>query len=119
MRKDYILIDEQIKKAYKDIIKAEKRIPTQQEVADRCKISRDTVIKHFKRINIQDLIQPFKMFGNEVLIGLFKKAAAGDVQAIKLYFMLIYDWSEKQEVEHTGGVKIIFEDAKPDEGNKD
>jgi len=109
MRKDYILTDEQIKKAYKDIIKTEKRIPTQQEVADRCKICRDTVIKHLNKINLQDLMQPFKVFGNEVLIGLFKKAAAGDVQAIKLYFMLIYDWSEKQEVEHKGEIKTVIE----------
>jgi len=109
MKADYILMDERIKKAYKDIIKLEKRIPTQQEVAKKCDISAKTVERHLKRVNLRDLVQPFRVFGNEVLIGLFKKAAAGDVQAIKLYFMLIYDWSEKQEMEHKGEIKTIIE----------
>ena len=114
MKADYILMDERIKKAYKDIIKAQKRIPTQQEVAKKCDISAKTVERHLKRINLRDLIQPFRVFGNEVLIGLFKKAAEGDVQAIKLYFMLIYDWSEKTEQKIDTELKIIVESKLPD-----
>ena len=114
MRTDYVLMNEQIKKAYKDIIKAEKRIPTQQEVAKKCDISAKTVERHLKKINLRDLIQPFRVFGNEVLIGLFKKAAEGDVQAIKLYFMLIYDWSEKTEQKIDTELKIIVETKLPD-----
>ena len=95
MRKDYILTDQKIKNAYVDIIKAEKRIPTQEKVAKLCGISRDTVSRHLNRIDLAELVQPFRIFGNDVLMGLRNKAITGDVQAAKLFFMLIYDWNEK------------------------
>lgn len=118
MRRDYALTNERIKNAYKDIIKTEKRMPSQQEVADKCGIHRDTVAKHLTKINLNDLVQPYRLFGNEVLTGLMKKASEGDTQAAKLFFMLIYDWSEKQQVEHKGDLKIIFEDAHDNEDDK-
>ncbi|MCK4527900.1 hypothetical protein KAW18_11060 [candidate division WOR-3 bacterium] len=105
----YKILDERIKEAYKSIIKAEKRIPTQAEVAKRCDIAERTVIRHLEQINLTELVQPYRVLGNEVLSGLFKEAVGGNVSAMKLYFMLIYDWSEKQEVEHKGEIKTVIE----------
>jgi hypothetical protein len=47
-------------------------------------------------------------------MGLRAKAMKGDAAAAKLYFMLVYDWNEKNEinakVEHT--IKLYSFDAK-------
>lgn len=105
----YKLLDERIKAAYKEIIKAEKRMPTQAEVAKKCDIAERTVIRHLEQINLTNLVQPYKILGNEVLSGLFKEAVGGNVQAMRLYFLLVHDWTEKQEIEHKGEVKTVIE----------
>jgi len=105
-RKDYIATDNAIKKAYTDILKSQKRMPTQSEVAKIVGVTRATVNTHLNKIDLSTLVQPYKLFGNEVLMGLSKKASEGDTQAAKLFFMLIYDWSEKQKIEHEGEVKV-------------
>ena len=105
----YKILDERIKAAYTDIIKAEKRIPSQAEVAERCDIAERTVLRHLEQVNITDLVKPYRILGDKVLSGLFTEAVKGNVQAMKLYFMLIYDWSEKQEIEHKGEIKTVIE----------
>lgn len=116
--RNYALTDELIKNAYMDIIKNENRMPTQEEVAKKCNITRKTVNEHLNKIELRELVKPFKIFGNHVLIGLRDKAMAGDTQAAKLFFMLIYDWSEKQQVEHKGEVKTVIE-VRYDKGIKE
>jgi len=105
----YKLVDERIKEAYKAIIKAEKRIPSRLEVAKRSGISERTVSRHLEQISLTKLVQPYKVLGNEVLSGLFKEAVGGNVSAMKLYFMLIFEWAEKQEIEHKGEIKTVIE----------
>lgn len=104
-RRNYAVTDENIRNMYIDIIKADNRMPTQTEVAERCHLARQTVNEHLNNINLTELAQPFKVFGNHVLMGLANKARKGDAQAAKLFFMLVYDWNEKHEikgeVEHT------------------
>ena len=101
-----MLLNQQIKDAYVDYIKKYKRIPTQTQVAEICGITQVTVSKHFSKINLNDLVQPFKIYGDDVLMGLRAKAVKGDAQAAKLFFMLVYDWNEKTEHEHSGEVRI-------------
>ena len=108
-QRDYQQTEEAIKKAYMGVIKEHKRMPSQGEVAKIVGVSRVTVNKHLNSIDLSKLVQPYRLFGNEVLTGLMKKASGGDTQAAKLFFMLIYDWSEKQEVEHRGEIKTILE----------
>lgn len=112
----YKLMDERIKAAYEEIIKAEKRIPTQAEVAKKCGIAERTVHRHLQRINLTDLVQPYRILGNKVLSGLFTAAVGGNVQAMKLYFLLIYDWVEKVEVKNTGESKVVIEVKYEDDG---
>ena len=112
-QRDYQQTEEAIKKAYMNVIKEQKRMPSQGEIAKIVGVSRVTVNKHLNSIDLSKLVQPYRLFGNEVLTGLMKKASAGDTQAAKLFFMLIYDWSEKQQIEHKiEGVQLIFKPAK-------
>ena len=109
--RDYIATDERIKEAYKDYISTHNKMPTQQEIADMIGISRKTVNVHLNNIDLHDIIQPFKIFSENVLMGLRNKAVKGDAQAAKLFFMLVHDWSEKHEHKVDGDVTIIFEDV--------
>ena len=108
MRKDYALIDEKIKNSYIEYIKTNKgKIPTETHIAEVCGLTQATVSHHLVKTNLEELARPFKVFGQDVLMGLRNRAAKGDAQAAKLFFALVYDWNEKQEV--TGELKIKAE----------
>lgn len=112
MRKDFILLNQKIKDAYIEYIKLHKQIPTQTQVAKICGVTQVTVSKHFTKIDLNELVQPFKIFGDDILMGLRYKASKGDAQAAKLFFMLVYDWSEKMEHKVIGDIKLEYIPAK-------
>ena len=107
MRRDFLLLNQRIKDAYRDYIKEHKQIPTQTQVAEICDVSQITVSRHFTKIDLSEIVKPFKIFGDDILMGLRVKAMKGDAAAAKLYFMLVYDWSEKQEIK--GELKLKAE----------
>jgi hypothetical protein len=108
MRKDYALLDQKIKNAYVEHIKATKEIPTEAQIAKICGTTQATVSKHITNINLDELVRPFKIFGNDVLLGLRNRAAKGDAQAAKLFFALVYDYSEKIEHDVEGTIETII-----------
>lgn len=116
-QQDYRQTDEAIKNAYMDILKIQRRMPSQSEIAKIVGVTRETVNHHLNSIDLSKLAQPFKIFGNEVLMGLSKKASEGDVQAAKLFFMLIYDWNEKTEQKIEGELKVKFEFVNNEKGD--
>lgn len=107
MRKDFLILNQRIKEAYKDYIKEHKQIPSQTQVAKICDVTQATISKHFTKIDLSGIVKPFKIFGDDILMGLRGKAMKGDAAAAKLYFMLVYDWSEKQEIK--GELKLKAE----------
>ena len=118
-RNNYIQTDELIKNTYLEYIKTKKKLPTQEEVAKICNISRKTVNLHLNKVNLATLHAPYKMFGDRVLLSLYIKAMKGDVQAIKLFLSLIYDWNEKTEHKHTGDIKLEYTPAEYTEDEDD
>jgi hypothetical protein len=112
MRKDYALLDQKIKAAYVAAIKDTKKIPSEAHIAEICGTSQQTVSKHLTNINLDELVRPFKIFGNDVLMGLRNRASKGDAQAAKLFFMLVFDYSEKTEQKITGDIKLEYTPAK-------
>jgi hypothetical protein len=87
-----------IKAAYTKVLKDQKRMPTLVEVGEMCHISSETVRQHLKAIDINDLIEPFKLMGSNVLQGLTERAEAGDAAAARLFFFLIFDKVERKEI---------------------
>jgi hypothetical protein len=87
-----------IKAAYMKVLKEQKRMPTLIEVGEMCHISSETVRQHLKAIDINDLIEPFKLMGSNVLQGLTERAEAGDAAAARLFFFLIFDKVERKEI---------------------
>ena len=112
MRKDFLLLNQKIKDAYIEYMKAHKRIPSQTQVAKMCNVTQVTVSRHFSKIDLSELVQPFKIFGDDILMGLRFKASKGDAQAAKLFFMLVYDWSEKTDIKLPDTIKLEYVPAK-------
>lgn len=108
MRKDFVILNQRIKEAYIDYIKKHKQIPSQTQVAKICDVTQATISKHFTKIDLSEIVKPFKIFGDDVLMGLRYKASKGDAQAAKLFFMLVYDWNEKTEHEVKGSIETII-----------
>lgn len=101
-RKDYQAIDAQIKQAYFNYIKEHNKLPTQSQVAKILGISFPTVNKHLQAYSLEEITPQFKQFAPEVIFGLMNRAIKGESKAAKLFFHLVYDWSEKFTVEHKG-----------------
>lgn len=108
-RFSYHQTDELIKDTYLELIKTRKKMPTQEEVAQKCNLTRKTVNLHLNRANLTALRKPYKVFGNNVLLSLYSKAIKGDVQAIKLFLSLIFDYNEKIEHDVEGEIKTVIE----------
>jgi hypothetical protein len=87
-----------IRAAYMKVLKEQKRMPTLVEVGEMCHISSETVRLHLKAIDINELIEPFKLMGSNVLQGLTERAEAGDAAAARLFFFLIFDRVERKEI---------------------
>lgn len=108
MRKDYALLDQKIKAAYVEHLKQTKEIPTEAYIAKVCNTTQATVSKHLTGIDISDLVQPFKIFGSDVLLGLRNRAVKGDAQAAKLFLALVWGWNEKQEHTIEGTIETVI-----------
>lgn len=97
--KTYRLIDEGIRNAYLDGIKEEGRILTEKEIAQRIGVTDRTIRNHLDHIRLGTRSWPFRVFVNDVLLGLVDRAKAGDTSAVKLYFMIVFNWNDKREPE--------------------
>ena len=104
-REDYQIIDSNIKRAYFDYIKKNQKLPTQQQVAKILGITFKTVNKHLRNYSLDEITPQFKQFAPEVIFGLMNRAMKGESKAAKLFFHLVYDWSEKQDINLHGDLK--------------
>ena len=104
-RKDYQAVDAQIKQTYFKYIKEHNKLPTQSQVAKILGISFPTVNKHLRAYTLEDITPQFKQFAPEVIFGLMNRAMKGESKAAKLFFHLVYDWSEKQDINLHGDLK--------------
>jgi hypothetical protein len=86
-----------IQDAYLQLFQKTKRIPTMQEVADLCQLSRNTVWKHCNELQLSDIVPRIKVRADRILFGLATKAEKGDAAAAKLFFQLTFGWREASE----------------------
>ena len=87
-----------IKATYVRILKDQHRMPTQKEVAEILGLTTATLSTHMRSVTLSEIVDPFKFFGSDVLVGLQERAEGGDAAAARLFFMLVFDWSEKHEI---------------------
>lgn len=80
-------------------------MPSQIEVGKNIGLTQTTISMHLNSIELTELVDPFKFFGDNVMVGLMQKAEEGDPMAIKLFFNVVYGWAEKKNVELKADVK--------------
>lgn len=69
------------------------RMPTNEEIAIKTEISRQTVHKHLKEyakdVRYLEIVEQFKFMSSKVLAKVFSFAVQGDVKAAKLYLQVV------------------------------
>lgn len=96
--KTYYENRDKIKMEYARILREEKRMPTMNEVATNCKLNNKTISRYLNSIDLSELTAPFRVFGEDVINSLKNKALEGDFQSARLFFQIIFAWSEKHEI---------------------
>lgn len=96
-RSDYVIHHQVIETFLLDYLKKNSRLPTQQQIAQAVKMSRDTVQRHLAKLTIQTLMPQYKNLSPRMMIGLFGKAASGNPLAAKLWLQVVEGFAEKSE----------------------
>ena len=73
------------------------KLPSQEEIATECNLSRATVQRHLKQMDLSTIAKPFRALADTVLLGLANKAVKGDANAAKLYFQLTFGSNRSAE----------------------
>ena len=101
-RMDWEIHQALIEKVFVEFFQKKNRAPTQQELADKTDLSRDTVRKHLDGKGLNDLLKPYKVLAGAVMGKIAMRAVEeGDVPSAKLYFEKAWDSGEKVEVNHS------------------
>ena len=94
-----------IQDAYVTLFKSLKKPPSNPQIAKECGLSIPTVQKHFKDLKLDSITPQLKARANRVLHGLANKAEKGDASSAKLFFQLVFGWSEKTGIDLTADIK--------------
>lgn len=86
--------------AYLALYEQKGKPPTQQEVADVCKLSRQTVWMHASEIKITDVMPEIKMRTQRVLHGLTERAEKGYAPEVQLWLQLVHGWVPTIGINH-------------------
>ena len=82
------------------------RKPTYQEVADDCRLSRNTVDKHIKSLKFDGLKHPLRILTDDVILAIAATARAGSSASQKLWMQIMEGWTERQITEHEGELNL-------------
>jgi len=97
--------------AYTDFVEKNSKAPKVTELATLSGLTRPTVYKHLKQMQLTEISNKFKIRAMTILEGVCKKAEDGDVQAAKLLLNLTFGWNEKTIIENKNTnrtLKITF-----------
>jgi hypothetical protein len=105
-----------INKFVSEYIAANKRFPTQVEIAKNVGLSRESIRSLIKEIDLEDVAGAHitRIRTNEFIGAIFDQGQRGNVQAAKLWLQLVYNWVEKMGIAHSGEIGLIVpEDYRP------
>jgi len=95
-----------IRDSYVKLIKNLKRKPTQNEVAIETNLSRKTIQKHTDTLKFEPHKHPLRILSDDAIISIISSARKGNAASQKLWFQIMEGWTEKQVMEHEGGMNI-------------
>jgi hypothetical protein len=116
MRKDKEAHLLAINKFVGEYIIANKRFPSQVEIARNIGISRESIRSLIKEIDLEDIAGAHitRIRTNEFIAAIFDQGQRGNIQAAKLWLQLVYNWVEKMGIAHSGEIGLIVpEDYRP------
>lgn len=93
-----------IRDAYLQFWQEHKSFPTQLQVSEICKLSRQSVNNHLRELKLDDITPGHKVEAEEILRGIAASAKKGDSSSAKLWFQLVFGWREK--IEHEGSLTL-------------
>lgn len=93
---------------YIELLKLHERAPTLQEVADETGFHINTVWRHVNDMDLSEHVEisGTKALTQDVLLGIAKAAKNGSASNAKLFMQIVHDWSEKQQLEHSGDLDL-------------
>lgn len=99
-----------LQETYIKLLQELKRCPTILEVSKCVNLSRKTIRLHVKELKFEPSESPLRTLTPDVLASIYSSARKGSAQSQKLWMQIMEGWSEKTDVNLSGGVKIIQDD---------
>lgn len=117
MRKDKEAHLIAINKFVTEFIRMNKKFPSQVDIARNVGLSREAIRSLIREIDLADIAGAHitRLKTNEFLGAIFDQAMRGNVQSGKLWLQIVFGWSERLDVKHSG--EIVFnvpDDYKPE-----
>jgi len=107
--------------AYSDYVEEHGKAPKITDLAKTTQLSRPTIYKHLRKMQLIDVSDKFRIRALTILEGVAKKAEEGDVAAAKLILQLSFGWNEKKIVENQNtnrSIKVVFTNPTNDDLKK-
>jgi len=98
--------------AYLLLFQEKKGVPTMEEVAERCNLSRNTVWRHSDGLKLEEVAAQFRLRATSVLHGIASGAEKGDASCARLYAQLVFGWKESTEISGPGGGPIQYAEVR-------
>ena len=86
---------DKITKVYTRLSKKMLRLPSLRQIAAEADVNLKTAKRHIDAMLLEDITAAAKLSSPNILFAIIKKAEEGDVYAARLYFQLVFGWSEK------------------------
>lgn len=104
-----------IEQAYFEIVQTEKRTPTLEEVSQKTNISRQSISRHLKSLDLGEVREATRLFIRKVLMAQATRAMkTGARDDVLTYMKLNFDWSEKLIIDNQNGKPIADEQQRRD-----
>ena len=94
VRVDKAVNMEKVRAAIWEIVRENKRAPTNTEIQKKTGFSLTTIKKHLKEINFQPNQSPLRALTPDVIMSIAKSAMKGSAASQKLWLQVMEGWSE-------------------------
>lgn len=89
----------EIGKAFFEIVDQKKRRPTGRELATATGLTEETISRHLRESTLAEVALPYKSMADNVLLKMTQEALKGSYQDRKLYWQIIWKWTERFQVD--------------------
>lgn len=99
----------QIRKAFIEYLKQNKRRPTIKELAEVTGLHRRTIETHLEKLEFTPQEHPGRIMTDDVLTAILTKALSADTPAARLWLQVAEGWSVKKEPKKSNDGELLLE----------